>query len=60
MNILYLQDNVAKDALSRLSTGSTTHFEEDKRELAKYVHKYTLTLKSSTNEFHRRSSSDDE
>ena len=27
------------DALSRISMGSTTHFEEEKRELAKDVHK---------------------
>ncbi|KAH0669048.1 hypothetical protein KY289_023541 [Solanum tuberosum] len=31
--------NVVADALSRLSMGSTTHVEEEKRELAKYVHR---------------------
>ncbi|KAH0642176.1 hypothetical protein KY285_034832 [Solanum tuberosum] len=31
--------NVVFDALSRLSMGSTAHFEEDKKELAKYVHR---------------------
>ncbi|WMV32620.1 hypothetical protein MTR67_026005 [Solanum verrucosum] len=31
--------NVVDDALSRLSMGSTTHFEEDKKELAKDVHR---------------------
>ena len=30
--------NVVVDALSRLSMGSTSHFEEDKRDLAKDVH----------------------
>ncbi|KAH0632967.1 hypothetical protein KY284_035753 [Solanum tuberosum] len=33
--------NVVADALSMLSMGSTTHFEEDKKELAKDVHKLT-------------------
>ena len=31
--------NVVDDILRRLSIGSTAHVEEEKRELAKYVHK---------------------
>ncbi|KAH0670766.1 hypothetical protein KY290_026160 [Solanum tuberosum] len=31
--------NVVVDALSRISMGSTAHFEEDKKELAKHVHR---------------------
>lgn len=42
---------VVDDALSVLSTGSTTHVEEEKRELDKYVHKLArlgVTLMDST------------
>ena len=41
MSILYHpgKANVVDDALSRLSMGSTTHVEEEKRELAKDVHR---------------------
>ncbi|WMV33653.1 hypothetical protein MTR67_027038 [Solanum verrucosum] len=54
MSILYHpgKANVVDDALSRLSMGSTTHFEEDKKELSKDVHRL--------NGFHRRRSSGDE
>ena len=34
--------NVVVDALRRLSMGSTTHFEEDKKELAKDVDRLAL------------------
>ena len=39
MSIIYHpgKTNVVFDALSRLSMGSTSDFEEDKRELAKFV-----------------------
>ena len=33
------KENLVADALSRLSIGSTAHVEEEKRELAKYVHR---------------------
>ena len=41
MSILYHpgKANVVVDALSRLSTRSTTHVKEEKRELVKYVHR---------------------
>ncbi|KAH0776371.1 hypothetical protein KY290_007782 [Solanum tuberosum] len=41
MSILYHpgKANVVVDALSRMSMGSTTHVEEEKKELAKYVHR---------------------
>ena len=41
MNILYHsgKSNVVDDALSRLSMGSTTHFEEDKKDLERDVHR---------------------
>ena len=41
MSILYhpRKSNVVVDALSRLSTGSTIHVEEEKREWAKDVHR---------------------
>ena len=41
MSILYHpgKANVVVDALGRLSMGSTAHFEEDKKELAKEVHR---------------------
>ncbi|KAH0705906.1 hypothetical protein KY285_010431 [Solanum tuberosum] len=41
MSILYHpgKTNVVVDALSRLSIGSTTHFEEAKKEVARYVHR---------------------
>ena len=41
MSILYHQGkaNIVVDALSRLSMGSTAHVEEEKRELAKDVHR---------------------
>ena len=41
MNILYhpCKANVVTDALSKFSMGSTTHIEEEKRELAKDVHR---------------------
>ena len=41
MSILYHpgKANVVVDDLSRLSMGRTAHVEEEKRELAKHVHK---------------------
>ena len=44
MSILYhpVKDNVVLDALSRLCMGSTTHLEEEKKELAKDVHRLKL------------------
>ncbi|WMV18987.1 hypothetical protein MTR67_012372 [Solanum verrucosum] len=41
MNVLYHPDkaNVVADALNRLSMGSVAHVEEEKKELAKYVHR---------------------
>ncbi|WMV49632.1 hypothetical protein MTR67_043017 [Solanum verrucosum] len=41
MSILYHpgKANIVADALNRLSIGSTTHVEEEKRELAKDVHR---------------------
>ncbi|KAH0637697.1 hypothetical protein KY289_037612 [Solanum tuberosum] len=36
---VFSKANVVVDALSRLSMGSTAHVEEEKRELAKYVHR---------------------
>ena len=41
MSILYhpSKANVVDDALSMLSMGSTAHVEEEKRQLAKYVHR---------------------
>ena len=41
MSILYHpgKANVVADALSRLSMGSTAHVEEEKRQLAKDVHR---------------------
>ena len=43
MSILYHSDkaNVVVDALSRLSMGSTTHVEEEKRKLYKDVQRFT-------------------
>ena len=43
MSILYHKGkaNVGVDSLSRLSMGSTTHGKEEKRELAKDIHRLT-------------------
>ena len=59
MNILYhpRKANVVDDSLSRSSMGSTSYFEDDKKELTNDVH--TCTLRSSPNEFHKRRSSGD-
>ena len=46
-----MQANGFVDAFSRLSMGSTTHFEEDKKEFAKKVHRLVqlgVQLMSST------------
>ena len=60
MSILYHQGktNVVDDALSRVSMGSATHFEEDKKDLSRDVH--TCTFGKSTNGFHIWRSSSDE
>ncbi|WMV38020.1 hypothetical protein MTR67_031405 [Solanum verrucosum] len=44
MNVLYhlRKDNVVADALSRLSMGSVAHVEEERKELAKDVHRLLL------------------
>ena len=59
MSILYHQVkvNVVANTLSRLSMGSNTHVSEEKRELAKDVHK--LAPGSHTHGFHRRMDSGD-
>ena len=51
MNVQYYlgKANVVVDALSRMSLGSTTHIEDDKKDLAKEVHRlgvfqFTLVL----------------
>ena len=31
--------NIVADSLSRMSMGSTTHIEDEKKELAKYIHR---------------------
>lgn len=43
MSVLYLpyKANVVANSLVRFSMGSTTHHEEEKKELAKYMHKLT-------------------
>ena len=41
MSILHhpYKDNVVVDSLSKISMGITTHVEEEKRDLTKYVHR---------------------
>lgn len=41
MSTLYhpYKDNVVVDSLSKISMGITTHVEEEKRDLTKYVHR---------------------
>ena len=41
MNVHYHagKANVVADALSRMSMGSTTHVEDDQKELVKYIHR---------------------
>ncbi|WMV19304.1 hypothetical protein MTR67_012689 [Solanum verrucosum] len=43
MNVLYhpSKANVVANALSRLSMGSVTHIEEERKDLSKYVHRLT-------------------
>ena len=58
MSILYnpSKANVVVDSLSMLYMGSITHFEEEKKELAKYMHRH----RSPANGFHSMRSNGDE